>query len=740
MRRPVLRLLPLCLAIACTARAQDEAGGEGQPWLRCPTPGTLPMFRPADAGPAPVREGAPTDVRATELDVSRDDVTVLSGEVELERADQWLGTDRLIWEHDSNRFRSEGPVRYQDRRMRFAAAGASGDSDEDRIELQDVQYQFNDGPGNGRADSITVLGERGSMDEATYSTCPPGQRQWEFSADNIEVDSEEGMGTARNATLRIGKVPVLWTPWIRFPTDDRRRTGLLWPKIGYDDRNGFDYEQPIYLNLAPNYDATLTPRYLSRRGLMLGGEFRYLTEHSRGTLDGTWLPNDDLTGRDRGLGSWTHLTRFNRHWRLTSKLQHVSDRAYFDDFGDSLSSSTISLLDSHVSLLGRGAGWDVSLRFRDWEAAALNVNEAREPYRELPSLQARWSHWLSSWAELDLRAEAVRFSHELRDGGDRIDLQPTLRLPFGGASWFMTPQMSWRYTAWSLDDGLALPGGDTSPTRSVPIVSLDAGAFFDREVNWFGRDMLHTLEPRLYYLKVPYRDQDDLPLFDTRPLTFGWPGLFRSNRFSGGDRQADADQITLALTTRLFDGEDGRELLSAGIGRVHYFDAPRVTIPGADALSDEGSAWVAEASVALARQWSLGLAHQWDPDDERTALSAIRSQWRFGDEGGLVNLAYRYRSRQLEQGDLSFVVPIKRDWRLVGRWNYSLRDHQTLEALGGIEWQSCCVAVRVMARRYIRESGDFGSGIYLEFELNGVGSFGRDTARLLDDAILDYSR
>ncbi|KAA2283698.1 LPS assembly protein LptD [Arenimonas fontis] len=739
MRRPVLRLLPFCLAMACAARAQDAPGSEDPLWQRCPLPGTLPEYRPRTEGAAPAREGAPTDVTARELDLSRDEVTVLTGEVELSRGDQWLGTDRLTWEHEGNRFHTDGPVRYQDRRMRFAAGRASGDSDQDRIELENVQYQFNDGPGNGRADSVVMLGERGSMAGATYSTCPPGQRQWEFSADDIEVDGEEGMGTARNATLRIGKVPVLWTPWIRFPTDDRRRTGLLWPKIGYDDRNGFDYEQPIYLNLAPNYDVTLSPRWLSRRGLMLGGEFRYLTERSRGEIAGDWLPDDDLSGRDRGLASWRHSTRFSRHWQFGSLLQHVSDRSYFDDFGESLAGSTITLLHSHATLQGRGQGWDLRLGMRDWQAASLAVSEFSEPYRELPSLQARWNRWLAPWAELDVRAEAVRFSHELRDGGDRLDLQPSLRLPFGGAAWFLTPQLSWRYTTWSLDEGLALPDGDTRPSRSLPIWSLDAGAYFDRELTWLGRDLLHTLEPRLFYLKAPYREQDDLPLFDTRPLTFGWPGLFRSNRFSGGDRQADADQVTLALSTRLFDADDGRELLSAGVGRVHYFETPRVTIPGAPLLSDEGSAWVAEASIALARQWRLSLAHQWEPEDERTSLSAVRSQWRFG-EGGLVNLAYRYRADLLEQGDLSFVLPVHRDWRLVGRWNYSLRDRQTLEALGGLEWKSCCVAVRLLARRYVRESGDYGSGIYLEFELNGVGSFGRDTVRLLDDAILDYSR
>jgi len=272
------------------------------------------------------------------------------------------------------------------------------------------------------------------------------------------------------------------------------------------------------------------------------------------------------------------------------------------------------------------------------------------------------------------------------------------------------------------------------------VMSLDAGAFLEREFQWNDRGLLQTLEPRLYYLRVPYRDQDDLPLFDTQPLTFSWPGLFRDNRFAGADRQGDADQVTLALTSRLLDAADGRELVSGSIGRIHYFDPPRVTVPGAPLLSDEGSAWVAEASIALGRRWSLGLAQQWEPDTDRTTLSAVRSQWRFGD-GGLVNASYRYRADLLEQTDLSFVLPINQNWRLMGRWNYSLRDDETLEALAGFEWKSCCVAVRLLGRQYIREfGGERNTGIYLELELNGLGGLGRDTARLLDDAILDYSR
>ncbi|GGA86361.1 LPS-assembly protein LptD [Arenimonas soli] len=737
MRRPALRLLPICLAMACAARAQDPAPPA---WEFCPDTGTLPLYRPLPAeGEAPANP--PTDVSALHLDVSEQEVTVLTGEVELQRGDQWLGTEKLTYDHGKETFRTGGPARYQDRGLRLRAAGVQGDQRSDVVQLQDVEYQFNTQAGNGRADSIELRGEEGTLTGASYSTCPPARRQWEFRASRIDVDQAEGIGTARNATLRVGGVPLLWLPWVRFPIDDRRRTGLLSPTIGHDDRNGFEYEQPIYLNLAPNYDATLSPRWLSDRGLMLGAQFRYLGRRdARGELEGTWLPDDDLTGNDRGVLHWRHFDRLGRHWSLRANINHVSDDDYFTDFGDSLPNSTITLLESSLGLFGRGRGWDASLQVQRWQIANPLLPDSATPYRRLPEARLQWSRPFARWIEAGVDAEAVRFDSEFRDGGNRLDLTPWVELPFGGAAWFATPRLAWRYTAYSLDRSLVPPGGDDNPDRSLPVMSLDMGAFFEREFTFGDGNYLQTLEPRLYYLNVPYRDQDDLPLFDARPLTFSWPGLFRDNRFAGADRVGDADQVTVAVTSRVLDAGDGRELLSVGLGRIHYFEPPRVDFRRGSLPPEDGSSWVAEASLSPSSRWSLGLAHQWDPDGKRTELSAVRGQWRFG-ERGLVNAAYRYRADLIEQTDLSFVLPVHDQWTLLGRWNYSLRDRQSLEALAGVEWKSCCVAVRVLGRRYLREFSDEQStGIYLEIELNGVGSFGRNTGRLLDDAILDYSR
>jgi LPS-assembly protein len=734
VHRTPLRLLPLCLAIAGAVRAE-----EAQPtWLLCANPQTLPLLAEPTKDPG-VRETAPTDITADTLNVKKTESTVFEGDVQLVRSDQVLQTDKLTYLHEPETFETEGEVRYQDRGIRLVAGKALGNQKTDTITLKDVRYQFNDELGNGTASQATMTGQVGHLTDATYSTCPPGQRQWEFTASDIKVDDATKTGVARNATLRIGRVPVLWLPVVSFPTTDERRSGFLAPTLGRDDQNGLDLKLPYYFNLAPNYDATLTPRWLSKRGLMFAGEFRYLNLGYRGELEATWLPDDDLTGDDRGLVNWRHYHVLGKHWRGIADINNVSDRDYFADFGDSLADSSISMLPSNAGFYGRGRHWDASVAVETWQIANPLLPPGSEPYRRLPRAQGNWYQPVNAWLTYGVYGEAVNFSHEALPDGQRLDLRPYVNLDFGGDWWFVRPQLAWRYTRYSLDDSWSAPF-ERSHSRSLPIVSIDAGAYFERETSWKGHGLVQTLEPRLFYLYVPYEDQAGIPLFDTRELTFGWTSLFRDNRFGGADRQADANQVTAAITSRFLSADDGRERLALSLGRIYYIDEPRVDLPGGMSLSPSGSAWVAEADVSVSDRWSLGVTQVWDPNESGTELSSVRSQYRWGARG-VVNAAYRYRRNELEQTDLSFVVPVSERWSLLGRWNHSLRDDQTLEALAGFEWKSCCVAVRLLARQYVRSfDAQENFGLYLEIELNGLGAFGRDTKRLLDNAILGYTR
>lgn len=789
--RPVVRLLPLplCIAISLSAQAADPPPD----WGLCPVDDAIPAFEGAPklapgAITAP-RSEQPTDIEGDTLGGVKDKSVEYQGNVALTRGDQFIGTDKLTYNEETETYVAEGNVRYQDSGMRVVANRAEGNQGKDQHKIEDVRYQLVERRGNGGAESIQLDGTKGQMRRSTYTTCPPGDKRWELSAKRIDVDTDKGMGVARSAVLRIGKVPVLYVPWFMFPIDDTRKTGLLYPSISNSDRNGFDYRQPIYLNLAPNYDATINPRIMTSRGVSLGGEFRYLGRRGAGTLAGMYMPDDDLRDRDRGHFIFNAFQNLSRHWQARSNLIWISDPRYFEDFSNSINGVSITTAVSNVGLYGRGRYWSSSLTANQYQLADPSLTEANLPFNNQPRANFRWEQPLSTWFTAGVESEAVRFYKGDADiagvrrefpGGSRLDVKPYVSMPLEGASWFVTPTLAWRYTSYKLDQGLATSIAttqarafaaannvpvtpelvarfhDDAPNRSLPIASLDAGLFFDRSFRWRERDYLQTLEPRIFYLNVPYRDQNGLPIFDTRPLTFSWGQLFRDNRYSGADRQTDANQLTVALTSRMIRGSDGHEKFSASLGQIRYFDDSRVIVPGERTVQHGKSSWVADANWSPSDRWTIGASYQWDSRLRREDLASVRASYLLKDDG-IVNLAYRYRRNLnfrsdlplstnnqpdlLEQADLSFLYPINPTWSVVGRYYYSIFDSKPLETLAGVQWESCCVAARLLARRYVENTeGDLNSGILFEIELKGLGSGGQDTRRTLRRAILGYYR
>jgi LPS-assembly protein len=784
--RPSFRLLPLslCIALALPAYARDD---DEENWGLCPIVDALPGFEEPAPGSPETRANQPTDIEGDELQDLENANTLVQGNVSLSRGDQALHTDKLTFNRDTGDYVAEGSVRYQDSGMRVVAERATGNQEKDTHRIEDLKYQLTKRRGNGGAEAIEMHGADGALIGSTYSTCDPGQRVWELRAKRIDINTDEGMGVARNATLRIGKVPVLHVPWFMFPIDDRRRTGLLYPSISVSGRNGFDWRQPIYLNLAPNYDATLNPRYMSKRGASLGGEFRWLYREGSGRLSGNYMPHDSLPGDEpdrydnpyglednRGAFQLNALHRLGNTWLARANLGWVSDTHYFEDFNNSLYGISSSFVKSTLGVTGRGRWWEAGVMADQHQLADYTLTERNLPFDRLPRAYFRWSQPLGKWFETGLDTELVYFQHDEVPrgaahvdvpGGSRFDFKPYVSLPLEGSSWFLRPKMAWRYTAYQLDGtpeeraaeyALRYGGSVTpelinqfrqdTPTRSLPITSLDAGLFFDRETNVRGGHYLHTLEPRIYYLRVPYEDQSELPIFDTAPLTFSWGQLFRESRFSGADRQSDANQLTTAVTTRLISEDDGRERLSVSLGQIKYFDESRVLMPREPLVQQGKSAWVAETTIAPSDRWNISAAYQWDPKYRGTNLASLRARYLIGDEG-IVNIGYRYRRNPLsrndlfKQADFSFLYPVNPNWSLVGRYYYSLMDHKPLEQLAGVQWESCCLAVRVLGRRYLRNrTGELNNSLQVEFELKGLGSAGQDTGRILRRAILGYDR
>jgi len=711
------------------------------------------------------RSEAPQDISAERISTPDADRYLLEGKAELRQLDLVLHADRFEYNHENTDFAVEGHVRYQDRSLLAAADSATGNVDQDQCTLAGVRYQLLGSRGNGIAE-VAVIDDRqhAQLEGATYSTCDLASQQWAFAAREITLDREEGVGRARDVTLRVVGVPVLWLPYLRFPIDDRRQSGFLLPTVGYGERRGLDVTAPYYLNLAPNYDATLMPRVMSQRGAMLGAEFRYLTDAGRGQFSFDVLPHDrGAADEERQYGEslpssrwwyqWQNSSGFGPNWSATANVNRVSDDRYFEDFGRGLYSSATSFLPSRIYLNGRGDGWAASFGGDDYQITDPTLGTRTTPYRRLPRATFEGERAVLGPLALGVDAEFVAFSRDDSLGGRRVDVFPYVSMPIETAAYFVRPQIGYRYTGYELDhleDANNPLVTRRRPDRGVPIFSLDAGLVFERDFQFRDSGWTQTLEPRLYYLRVPYRDQSDLPIFDTQEIPFSFAELFRPNRFVGADRQMDANNLSLALTTRVLESSSGEERLSASIGQIRYFDEQRVQLPRRQQTDYSGSAYAGELALRLSDRWRFVLDQQWNPNTHRTDLSTFTVQNRFGN-GGVVNFSYRYRRGLLDQVDLSAAVPLGDGWRLIARNNHALSmprasaadPHGTgsrpLERFIGIEHDTCCVAWRLLARRWVHNAlGESDNALYFELELKGVGSLGQQTDAFLRRAILGY--
>lgn len=769
-RRSLTLAIALALAVPevfaqeSTSRCLKAAQVEGRwVWVECDADGTdtsgqsstLPGVarRPGDALPAgsgvsstlrPAEPQGPITyfegelepgeigVEADRLIAEKDAAIILDGDVEVRLDDQRMRADRLEYREDESLIIAEGDIKYSDDEMAVSTEQARIYTEQDRTELSDVTYEIRSSDGNGTASTAILTGDkRTQLTDVVFSTCEPDDLAWQLKASSMELNHETGRGKARNVSLKFKGVPFFYLPYAGFPIDDRRQSGFLYPSLGNSNDNGFDFSLPYYWNIASNHDATITPRLITDRGAMLQGEYRYLFNHSAGELNFEWLPDDDKSGDDRGWVRYVHRTRFSPTWRALIDLNNVSDSEYFEDFGDSLTALSRSFLLSTARLSGVGDYWRLITEVQDYQTIDDNISETREPYQRLPRVYFEGElPFMPGNTRAVLTAEAVAFDRDVGVTGNRVDLYPHLTWPIHRSSWYLEPTVGYRYTAYDLDRDT-----DDKPTRGTAIASMEGGLFFERTTP---KGNIQTLEPRLFYLYVPFEDQTDLPAFDTSELTFGMSQLYRTNRFSGADRQADANQLSVALSSRILNGRSGNELLTASIGHIFYFRDQRVQLAGSPEESLDGSAIVAEIGVQALDRWRMDYGIQWDTEEQATDQHLVRLQYR-GDDRGLLNLSYRQRRNRLEQLDASFLWPISERFRLLGRWNYSLRDEDTLEALAGLEYESCCWAVRLMGRRFVQnQEGDKRNSIYLELELKGLGSLGRGTRDILDRAILGF--
>jgi LPS-assembly protein len=669
---------------------------------------------------------------------------VASGNVRLFESGRRLDTRLLEYDRASGTIRTEDDTRLSDYDVLLHTEGGRYDLDAATGEFRGIDFLMRSLPARGSAERGVQHGpERYAFEEAEYTTCPVGNDSWWLRTRDLDLNRATGRGVARHATIHFKGIPIAYTPYIDFPLDDRRKSGFLLPSVGTGGSTGFDVAIPWYWNIAPNYDATLTPRIMTDRGVMLGTEFRYLQPRQNGVLDARYLPSDRETGEDRHFVRWQHQSRLSPDLHLRIDAAEVSDSEYFFDFGNSdRFAGATPFLRRSAELIWTRPAYRLRTRIEDHQIVDSTLEAAAAPYQRLPQITLEAGNHVGHGFTWDLDAELVRFERDANTSGQpegtRLDLNPSIHWHYSSPGVFFEPSVAWRHTRYQLDRRNQRAGSE-SIDRSVPGFAVDTGLIFERPLADGRR--LQTLEPRIYYGYVPFRKQDDIPLFDTGAVDFSFDDLFSVERFVGPDRVGDTHQLTTALTTRILDPQTGRERLGLSVGQIFYLSDRRVRLdPEAPVLDASTSNLAAEGHVRIGTAWDGRGSVLYNRERSETTLASVSLAYS-PSARARVNLGYRQRqaeTRSIEQTDIAVMWPLTDRLDAVGRWNYSLERDRNLELLAGLEYRSCCYGLRVVARRTRSFDGTHDNSIHLQLTLDGLAQFDSGVDSLLREGIAGY--
>jgi len=748
------------LAIALLCSASVWAQGQG-----------LQLPRQTRTKPDP---SAPITLDADRLEGVSGRSTSAQGNAVLRQGDLSIRAESLKYSEESEEVEATGNVRLErggdalsGPSMRYSLKGATGQIDKPEFTLA-PRVRANQAPvsARGKAEAIEFLGEdQYRIKNGFLTTCKPGDDGWYIRADALDLDLTREVGTAHGARMYFEGVPILAAPTMDFSLNNQRKSGFLPPSTGITGKSGLEIGIPYYLNLAPNYDLTLTPRYLQKRGTQIAEQARYLGKNYTAELDAEQLPNDRTLNEGRSATSF--VANYNREGTLLGglNLNKVSDDNYFRDLSTRISITSQATLPREGFVTYNGKWWgsgtySTTARIQTFQVLQDPENPIVAPYGRTPQLTLTTLRQDIAGFDFKSAEEFVDFSHPTLVTGKRATVYPSLSLPLISPQYFLTPKVGYSATYYSLDQitmngttGRPAPappnGGEPLPntiTRNLPIYSLDSGLVFEKDQQAFGQTVTQTLEPRLFYVYIPFRDQNQIPLFDTAVADFNYAQIFSENQFSGGDRINDANQLTAAVTSRLLLPSSGQEVMRGTFGQRYYFRDQRVTLNPSDApRTYKASNLLAALSGRLTPSWSMDAGTEYDQRDYRTERLTVAARYR--PEGlKTVNLSYRYLSGDITQAgptkqvDLSAQWPLFGRWYAVGRFNYSLPDSRVVEGIGGLEYAAGCWTTRVVMQRFALTAGTSSSSVFVQLELDGFSRLGSNPLDALKRSVPGYQR
>jgi len=741
-----LEITRISLAVMC---ALPLAAG-AQQGLKLKSQPTLILIPPS------LKEEVPVFLEADRLQGHNDRETEAEGSVRLRKRGQAVHADRLRYDKPQDEVTAEGNVRIEQgadvmegARLKFNLETERGFMENPRYtlhknpDLSGQQRPFRETDARGTAERLLFEGpQHYRAQRAEYTTCGPDRDDWYVRAGELSIDKDRDVGTARDASIVFQGVPIFYSPYLSFSLHQERKSGFLTSHYGSTTKGGAELTVPYYWNIAPNRDATLSPRVMTKRGVLLNTEFRYLEPTYLGETRIELLPEDDArSGAQRHAYFIRHNHALPGGWYGALNLQGVSDNTYFTDLSTQIAVASQVLLPREGSL-GRGGTWGggtygFNALVQRWQTLQADpLVPVTAPYSRVPQLTLSASRQDVLRSDFDFQGQYVGFDHPTLVNGRRALAYPSLSLPLQTAYAHLTPKLGLNLTRYAIDPNTA---GFTDQNRTLPIFSAEAGVVFERPATLGGGPFLQTLEPRLYYVYIPFRDQSRIPAFDSGQQDINFATIYSENQFAGWDRINDANQVTLGVSSRFLSTESGAERLRVGVAQRYYFATQRVTLPGVPVRTSSSSDLLAALSGTVAPHWTAEAGWQYSTNFSQTQKFNVGSRYQ-PQPGKVLNLSYRETLNSIRQTDVSSQWPLGQRWTGLARWNYSLRESRTLEGLIGAEYNGDCWVLRVVAHRFATATRQASTTFFVQLELNGVSRIGSNPLETLKRNIGGYAR
>jgi len=731
MRSFRLQPLGVLALLALAAEAQGATSGLG-----------LKLDRTLQPPAAGSEQRVPVFIDADELQGQQDREVEGRGNVHLRTRGKALAADWLLYQSNLDEVEASGNVRLEQRGDVFEGTRLKLNLETDRGFMREPRFRLAEQNARGDAREFRFEGEnRYQANRVQYTTCGPGQDDWFIRARDLDIDKNTDIGTARDASIVFLGTPILYTPWMDFSLSQARKSGFLSPTLATSGKSGAEFSIPYYWNIAPNRDATFTPHLLTKRGAMLGSEFRYLERAYSGELRVEVLPNDRVFGGENRYAAFVRHQQTWGPWYIGLNVQKVSDDNYFRDLSTQIQATSRTFLPREAILarsgvLGTNGNWGFSALSQSFQTLQDPLAPITPPYNRRPQLILTTNSYDILNTDVAFTGSYVDFDHPTLTRGQRLVAHPSVSMPLQNSFAHFVPKVGVHHTRYYLDQATTtLPDA----TRTVPIFSVDSGVVFERDTTIRGTQFLQTLEPKLLYVYIPTRNQNQLPNFESAVSDVNFATIFSENQFAGNDRINDANQITLGVTSRLLDPQTGIEQLRLGVAQRFYFKGQEVTLPGVPVRTSTNSDLLAALSGRITRNLIAEAGIQYNEEFSETRKLALGARYQ-PDVGKVLNVGYRLTRGVLENVDISGQWPIARGWSAVGRMNYSLRDSRVAEGLAGVEYNAGCWVVRLVSYSVAVGTGDASRSIFLQLELNGVARVGSNPLEVLRQNIAGYTK